>query len=901
MDANYQDHFAREDETSVTESWVKTLRASVTLTASLRNTWTDEHSFLASVGLTYYAGSRTTLSAALEVGEDEDAQTLQVAQNPPLGEGGAFRATLTRQRRSPETYTFVPNAQYNSRYGIHRAEYTGTRSDGTSNDSYWLSTAGSLAYVAGSVGLTRPVGDSFGLVRLADLEDVRVSVNTQPVGRTNAAGEVFVPELSSYYVSKVTVDDRDIPLEYLVSDVEVNISPPLRSGSLIDFGLRRYRAVAGLLVFSRDGAFEPVKMRQFTFKAAGEERESFTGLDGEFFIEDVQAGTHPGSTLYQGVQCLFTLNVPESEETVTELGTVVCHPEGAAAAEPGPPPVQAGAVVNTVRVPGTAEEQAATAVPHGPQGAATGVGILRMPSGEMASPAGIATPPAEALAVMPAGAGGSGRAQPLAETAAPAEPEEEPSFAADVGGKADSLAAAASVPAPVPRTTSSLVPFSGDVPPAHDGDVAGIPAVTPSAPSARTPVGESLSPPQEPVSPESVPSSVPRERGDMPEAGSGITDTGTRWETCSTCGVEGGPAGEKTPLGESLDEGTRPSSSRRQVEGDAALPSGPLAPAIAGTGMPRRGVSSSVPGRPLPGDVSSWEESEGHEESAPAEQPSPKMREGLVTAGTVRDEAGVTDGSSSSVTVRADTGRFLEEETLLPEEGEDAPEEGREATDVASGLPPLSGADRTRRIDPVAGISPTDDTRLETVQAGPLAGEAPVGPETGALPVEPESSMGPQPMAPPAVAPGPASRLLAPDVAPPAAGGPGQGSDGMNLPKYVVHFDFDRWDVSAADGPVLERAYVFFRQNPGVTARVVGHTDVRGDDAYNLALGMRRARAVVLHLRNLGLPAGRFLPPESRGEETPVCREDSNTCHKRNRRAVVRMLPGPDGRSAGGI
>ena len=61
-----------------------------------------------------------------------------------------------------------------------------------------LSAAGGIVYVGGRVGFSRPVTDSFGLVRVDRLEGVRVSLNNQEIGRTDASGEVFLPNLGSY-------------------------------------------------------------------------------------------------------------------------------------------------------------------------------------------------------------------------------------------------------------------------------------------------------------------------------------------------------------------------------------------------------------------------------------------------------------------------------------------------------------------------------------------------------------------------------------------------------------------------------------------------------------------------------------------------------------------------------
>ncbi len=68
-----------------------------------------------------------------------------------------------------------------------------------------------------------------------------------------------------------------------------------------------------------------------------------------------------------------------------------------------------------------------------------------------------------------------------------------------------------------------------------------------------------------------------------------------------------------------------------------------------------------------------------------------------------------------------------------------------------------------------------------------------------------------------------------------AAGGPVLGT---------VLFDTDRDVIRPEFAPLLERIAAYLEQAQGGTVSIVGHADRRGADAYNLDLGMRRARAV---------------------------------------------------------
>jgi len=58
-------------------------------------------------------------------------------------------------------------------------------------------------------------------------------------------------------------------------------------------------------------------------------------------------------------------------------------------------------------------------------------------------------------------------------------------------------------------------------------------------------------------------------------------------------------------------------------------------------------------------------------------------------------------------------------------------------------------------------------------------------------------------------------------------------------------FDFDKADLKPAALPQLEKLAVVMKSYPGARVRIDGHTDGKGDDAYNQKLSERRAQTVV--------------------------------------------------------
>jgi peptidoglycan-associated lipoprotein len=73
--------------------------------------------------------------------------------------------------------------------------------------------------------------------------------------------------------------------------------------------------------------------------------------------------------------------------------------------------------------------------------------------------------------------------------------------------------------------------------------------------------------------------------------------------------------------------------------------------------------------------------------------------------------------------------------------------------------------------------------------------------------------------------------------------------------------------------------------------RVAGHTDNRGSDEYNLALGQRRAAEVKRYLVTRGIAAER-IDVVSFGEERPAVAQDNEDAWGKNRRGEFEIIAG---------
>ena len=109
-----------------------------------------------------------------------------------------------------------------------------------------------------------------------------------------------------------------------------------------------------------------------------------------------------------------------------------------------------------------------------------------------------------------------------------------------------------------------------------------------------------------------------------------------------------------------------------------------------------------------------------------------------------------------------------------------------------------------------------------------------------------------------------------------------------------LHFDTDTDNLDVDARRVLRAVAAQLFEHPEAKLLVGGHADERGDTAYNLALGERRATAAREYLQNLGVDPSR-VQMTSFGEEHPAVAGHDDGAWAMNRRdEFLFLLPESD-------
>lgn len=99
-----------------------------------------------------------------------------------------------------------------------------------------------------------------------------------------------------------------------------------------------------------------------------------------------------------------------------------------------------------------------------------------------------------------------------------------------------------------------------------------------------------------------------------------------------------------------------------------------------------------------------------------------------------------------------------------------------------------------------------------------------------------------------------------------------------------VQFEFDSYHLTEEAKDVLASNAEWIKAHPNASVTIEGHCDDRGTQAYNYVLGEKRAIRTKAYLASLGVNANQ-LQTMTFGKDNPACREASESCYQKNRRA----------------
>jgi outer membrane usher protein len=294
------------------------LARNLELTASASQT-EDEHGRAREAygGVTILFG-RSSASVAHVRDARGNRMAVDAQRSLPVGEGYGYQL----HAEGGETGIATGVARYQGRHGRYelRQESVAGRTSTT------VSVMGSIVGIGGGLYASRPVQDSFALIRVPGVEGVRAYSSHQTVGKTNKSGDLLVPDLQAYYGNTLGIADSDVPIAYSVTSSGQIMAVPYRGGAVALFPVKKVQRVVGTVTLVEDGRERVPAYGEIVITIEGAEIASPVGGSGAFYFEDLPGGTHAARVRDGGGHdCTFQMTVPASDDLVVDLGNLRCE------------------------------------------------------------------------------------------------------------------------------------------------------------------------------------------------------------------------------------------------------------------------------------------------------------------------------------------------------------------------------------------------------------------------------------------------------------------------------------------------------------------------------------------------------------------------------------------------
>lgn len=117
--------------------------------------------------------------------------------------------------------------------------------------------------------------------------------------------------------------------------------------------------------------------------------------------------------------------------------------------------------------------------------------------------------------------------------------------------------------------------------------------------------------------------------------------------------------------------------------------------------------------------------------------------------------------------------------------------------------------------------------------------------------------------------------------------------DELRIVLENIYFDFAKYSIKEESTISLNKIIKVLKDKPEINLAINAHTDIRGNDAYNLKLSNKRAKSALQYLIKNGIAKNR-ITSKGYGETKPLIDCKTNTCldeeHQSNRRIEFVIL-----------
>ena len=305
---DYHDRPAR-DILTLSHSYRLFRRYSLSTSAS----YTKEQVSDFNIGMTVTTTFGARRSASARVSHDDAGGQLRMETQSvlPTGPGIGYRIGTTVAEQERIDARFIGQTDF-GRYTLEGDRFAG-------NTSLRTSAGGSIAWLAGRPYFAREINDGFAVARVSGLENVRIYVENQEIGRSDKHGRLLLPRLRPYETNRIRIEPTDLPLASEVPTVSMEVTPAFRSGLVVNFPVTT-PSFAMLRAVLPSGEALPEGAIVYL---SGKNESSIVGLNGAIYLSGPE-GAGEVTVEWAGQRCSFDVALPSPTQALPRLGEFVC-------------------------------------------------------------------------------------------------------------------------------------------------------------------------------------------------------------------------------------------------------------------------------------------------------------------------------------------------------------------------------------------------------------------------------------------------------------------------------------------------------------------------------------------------------------------------------------------------
>ncbi len=254
-------------------------------------------------------------------GETSSIGEAYVQRSLPVGEGYGYYVRANTERVAAGGVSYAGPL---GRYTVEAATDNG-------RTALRGSAAGGIAWVDDTVLFAQPIEQSFAVVKVDALDDVRVLQSNQDVGRTQQ-GRLALAQVPSLNGVTISIDPLTVPMDVALESTSKTIVTLPRTGVVVEFSAVRERSALVRLALPSgapvpSGAVVQIEGRPELFPV---------GFDGEAYLTKL-VDRQSLIIRFNGTRCRVVLELDPSGPAISDLGPLRCEIISGASAPQGRP------------------------------------------------------------------------------------------------------------------------------------------------------------------------------------------------------------------------------------------------------------------------------------------------------------------------------------------------------------------------------------------------------------------------------------------------------------------------------------------------------------------------------------------------------------------------------------